>query len=404
MRPRPSPFQLILLCGSLVLALSLGIRHGFGLFLTPMSLENGWGREVFAWSIALQNLIWGISQPFVGMAADRLGALRVALVGGLLYAIGLFFMAQADTSLALSLSAGLLIGLGLSGTSFSVVLGAVGRAAPPERRSQAMGIAAAAGSFGQFSMLPIETMLLAWTDWHFTLLLLSGFAALMIPLAFGLREETNGPKIPEGPNPGAAFMQAAQTRDFWLLCFGYFVCGFQVVFIGVHLPSYLADEGLGPEVASLTLALVGLFNIAGTYYAGQFGARMAKPRLLTAIYLTRAVVISAFLIAPLTEFGVYVFGIAMGLLWLSTVPLTNGTVATLFGVKNLAMLGGFVFSFHQVGSFLGAWLGGRLYDATGSYEWVWLICIGLGVIAGALNWPVRETPRSLGPRLEAAAE
>lgn len=382
----------ILVCGSVILALSLGIRHGFGLFLTPMSLENGWSREVFAFGIALQNLIWGLSQPFTGLLADRYGAVRIGLFGGLLYAIGLFIMAQADTPLMLALGAGLFIGLGLSGTSFSVVLGVVGRNVGIKERSLAMGIATAAGSFGQFAMLPASTNLLIAFDWHITLILLSALSAMMIPLAFGLKETHPPEDAKIGLAPWPAFLEAARQRDFWLLCFGYFVCGFQVVFIGVHLPSYLADKQMSPGLASVTLALVGLFNIAGTYLAGYWGGTRSKPKMLTTIYSLRAVVITIFLIAPLSVFSVYAFGIAMGLLWLSTVPLTNGTVASIFGVKNLAMLGGFVFLFHQIGSFAGSWLGGLLYDVTGSYDIVWGIAIGLGIMAAALNWPIRETP------------
>lgn len=381
----------VLLGASLILALSLGIRHGFGLFLTPMSNEFGWGRETFAFAIALQNLIWGLAQPVTGAIADRFGARRVIVVGGLLYAAGLGLMAYADSAASLSLSAGLLIGIGLSGTSFSVLLGVVGRAVPLEKRSMGMGIAAAAGSFGQFAMLPGSLGLISWLGWSAALLALGLLVALIMPLALMVRDQ---PLPSAGPEQslGEALREACGHSGFWLLALGFFVCGFQVVFIGVHLPAYLVDQHLAASVGTTVLALVGLFNVFGTYIAGWLGGRMSKPRLLTALYLLRTLVIVAFVYAPLSEWSAYAFGVAMGLLWLSTVPLTNGTVATLFGVRNLSMLGGIVFLFHQLGAFLGGWLGGYLYDHTGSYELVWQLSILFGLLAAALNWPVREQP------------
>ncbi len=383
----------MLLGSSLILALSLGVRHGFGLFLPPMSAEFGWGREVFAFAIALQNLIWGLAQPVTGALADRFGVARAVLVGGILYAIGLVLMASADTPLALSLSAGVLIGLGLSGTSFSVILGAVGRAVPMEKRSMAMGIAAAAGSFGQFIMLPGSLGLIEWLGWSSALLALGLLIALIVPLAAMMRGDRQAP-VPAGAQQslGEALREAVGHSGFRLLALGFFVCGFQVVFIGVHLPAYLVDQHLPAQVGTTVLALVGLFNIVGTYTAGWLGSCYSKPRLLAALYLIRGVVISAFLLAPLSVWSAYAFGIAMGLLWLSTVPLTNGTVATMFGVRNLSMLGGIAFLFHQIGSFFGGWLGGWLYDRTGSYDLVWQIAIALSLMAAALNWPIREQP------------
>jgi MFS family permease len=382
----------ILLGSALILALSLGVRHGFGLFLAPMSAQFGWGREVFAFAIALQNLIWGLAQPFAGALADRFGAAKVVLVGGVLYATGLVFMGMADSVWSLSLSAGLLIGIGLSGTSFSVILGVVGRALPPEKRSMGMGVASAAGSFGQFAMLPGTLGLIGWLGWSAALLVLGMLVALIVPLVAMLRDRAL--PVPAGHEQTLrqALHEACSHSGFWLLALGFFVCGFQVVFIGVHLPSYLVDQHLPATVGTTVLALVGLFNIFGTYIAGWLGGRMSKPRLLTALYLIRAVVIGLFLWAPVTTTSAYLFGIAMGLLWLSTVPLTNGTVATLFGVRNLSMLGGIVFLFHQLGAFLGGWLGGVVYDHTGSYTLIWQLSIALSLIAGALNWPVRERP------------
>ncbi|WP_445938674.1 MFS transporter [Pseudomonas sp.] len=381
----------LMLGASLVLALSLGIRHGFGLFLPPMSAEFGWGREVFAFAIALQNLIWGLTQPFTGALADRFGAKRTVIVGGILYAIGLGCMGLADSPLSLSLSAWLLIGIGLSGTSFSVILGAVGRAVPMEKRSMAMGIAAAAGSFGQFAMLPGTLGLLSWLGWSVALMALGLLVALIVPLAAMLKD-TPLPQTGEEQTLGEALREACSHSGFWLLALGFFVCGFQVVFIGVHLPAYLLDQHLPALVGTTVLALVGLFNIFGTYIAGWLGGRMSKPRLLSALYLARAVVIVTFILTPLTVWSAYAFGVAMGLLWLSTVPLTNGTVATMFGVRNLSMLGGIVFLFHQLGAFLGGWMGGYLYDHTGSYDLVWQLAVLLSLLASALNWPVRELP------------
>lgn len=381
----------IMLGAALILFLSLGIRHGFGLFLTPMSREFGWGREVFAFALALQNLAWGLAQPFAGALADRLGARRTIVLGGLLYTVGLVLMGYADSPLSLSLGAGLLIGIGLSGTSFSVILGVVGRAVPPQQRSMAMGVAAAAGSFGQFAMLPGSLGLIEWLGWSAALIVLGALAGLIVPLAVMIKDS---PPVAHGPEQtlGEALREAFGHSGFWLLAFGFFVCGFQVVFIGVHLPSYLVDQHLPVIVGTTVLALVGLFNVFGTYIAGWLGGRYAKPRLLSALYLVRAAVIALFIAFPVTVWSAYAFGIAMGLLWLSTVPLTNGTVATMFGVRNLSMLGGIVFLMHQVGSFLGGWLGGYLFDRTGSYDTVWYLCIALSFVAAALNWPVREQP------------
>ncbi|KTB64296.1 MFS transporter [Pseudomonas viridiflava ICMP 13104] len=381
----------ILLGSALILALSLGTRHGFGLFLSPMSADFGWGREVFAFAIALQNLMWGLAQPFAGALADRFGAAKVVFVGGILYAVGLLCMSVADSPLSLSLSAGLLIGIGLSGTSFSVILGVVGRALPAEKRSMGMGIASAAGSFGQFAMLPGTLGLISWLGWSGALLVLGVLVALILPLV-GMLKDTPSASTGVELTLGEALREACSHSGFWLLAMGFFVCGFQVVFIGVHLPAYLVDQHLPAKVGTTVLALIGLFNIFGTYTAGWLGGRMSKPRLLTALYLLRAVVIVLFISVPLSQTTAYLFGVAMGLLWLSTVPLTNGTVATLFGVRNLSMLGGIVFLFHQLGAFLGGWLGGLVYDRTGSYDLIWQVSVLLSLLAAALNWPVRERP------------
>lgn len=382
----------LLLGSAIVLALSLGVRHAFGLFLNPMSLEFGWGREVFAFAIAVQNLIWGLVQPFVGAFADRYGTRITVIITSLLYALGLFMMASASDPGSLVISSGLLIGLGLSGTSFPILLSAVGRSVAAEKRSMAMGIASAAGSFGQFAMLPATLGLIEWLGWSAALLVCAGLIMILLPTSLLLRENKTVTKQQKPQSASAALKQAAGHLPFWLLCMGYFVCGFQVVFIGVHLPAYLVDQQLGVQLGTTVLALVGLFNIAGTWTAGWLGGRFAKPRLLVWIYLLRLVVISLFVFLPLSTLSAYLFGIAMGLLWLSTVPLTNGTIATIFGVRNLSMLTGIAFLFHQVGSFVGGWLGGWGYDVSGSYDMVWYVAIALSLLAAALNWPIREVP------------
>ncbi|MEL7979169.1 MFS transporter [Vreelandella titanicae] len=382
---------LLIILGSLVISTAMGLRHGFGLFMEPLSSELGWGRGVFAFALALQNLVWGLSQPFTGALADRFGAARIIVVGGLLYALGLLFMSLSTSVLGMTVSAGLLIGLGLSGTTFSVILGAVGRAVAPEKRSMAMGIVSAAGSFGQFAMLPGTLGLLEWLGWAAALMAMAAIATIIIPLGAILRDKPS-PKTASDLSLKDALNEAAGQKGFWLLCLGFFVCGFQVVFIAVHLPGYLFDNGLAVKVGTTVLALVGLFNIVGTYTAGWMGGIWSKPKLLTWLYLIRGVVITAFVYLPLSPTSAYLFGIVMGLLWLSTVPLTNGIVASVFGVRHLSMLGGIVFLFHQLGSFMGVWLGGYFYDLTGNYNTVWQIAIVLSVVAAALHWFINEKP------------
>lgn len=383
---------LVLAAGAILLSVSLGTRHTFGLFLAPMSKDNGWTREVFGFAIALQNLVWGLAQPFAGRIADRYGTGRVVVGGTVLYVAGLLSMAYVQTGAALALSAGVLIGIGLSGVSFPVVFGAILRKTPVGRRSVAMGVAMSVGSLGQFVMLPIALQAIQRVGWAATLLSLAALGTIMVPLAAPLAEpRTAVERAP--PMPLRAVLgEALALPGFWLLCFGFFVCGFHVVFIATHLPAYLTDRGLGPSTGAAVLALVGLFNIGGTYVAGLLGQRRSKPLLLVGLYGARALVLTAFIVFPLSEGSAYVFGACMGLLWLSTVPLTNGTVATLFGVENLALLGGIVFLFHQVGAFLGGWLGGRLYVATGSYDVVWWMSVALAVLAALINLPIREVP------------
>ncbi len=401
--PRISLPQL-LVCGAAIVTLAMGIRHGFGLWLQPITQAHGWTRETFAFAIAIQNLAWGVSGIFAGMLADRFGALRVILVGAVAYSLGLIGMAYADTSLLFALSAGVLIGVAQSGTTYAVVYGVIGRNVPADRRSWAMGVTAAAGSFGQFLMVPTEGFLISQFGWQQALVLL-GFASLLImPLAWGLREPgfATGGSHQREQSILEAMHEAFQYPSFKLLMAGYFVCGFQVVFIAVHMPSYLKDKGLSPQVASYALALIGLFNVFGTYAAGVLGQKLAKRKILAFIYVARAVAISAFLLAPLSPMSVYVFASVMGMLWLSTVPVTNALVAQIFGVAHLSMLSGFVFFSHQIGSFMGAWLGGYLYDKTGNYDIVWYIAIALGLAAALINLPIKETEIARQPQPQAA--
>lgn len=384
----------VLACGAAIVTLSMGIRHGFGLWLLPITQEMGWTRQSFSLALAIQNLSWGLIGIFAGMAADRFGAFRVLVGGALLYGLGLVGMALSPTTLLFALTTGVLIGAAQAGTTYAVIYGVLGRQIAPERRSWAMGVAAAAGSFGQFLMVPVEGWLIAGLGWQQALLALSMAVLLIVPLAFGLREPGfKGSAPPQREQTIAqALSEAFRYPSFNLLMAGYFVCGFQVVFIGVHMPSYLKDHGLSPQVASYALALIGLFNVFGTYVAGTLGQRMPKRHILTFIYFARAAVITVFLIVPLSPLSVYVFSAVMGTLWLSTIPPTNATIAQIFGVQHLSMLGGFVFFSHQIGSFMGVWLGGYLYDATGNYDIVWYIAIGLGVFAGLVNLPVKEAP------------
>jgi predicted MFS family arabinose efflux permease len=380
----------VLLCGAAIVTLSMGIRHGFGLWLQPITMERGWTRETFAFALAIQNLAWGIAGPFAGALADRFGAFRVLVVGSILYAAGLVLMALATSGLAFTGSAGLLLGMAQSGTTYAVVYGVIGRNIAADKRSWAMGVAAAAGSFGQFLMVPVENWLIGGFGWQSALFMLGCLALAIVPLAFGLREPKQAAPSGAHQSIGAAVREAFAYPSFQLLMAGYFVCGFQVVFIGVHMPSYLKDHGLTPDVATTSLALIGLFNVIGTYLAGWLGQHMPKRFILSAIYALRSLAIVLFLAVPLTPWSVYVFSAVIGVLWLSTVPATNAVIAQIFGVQYLSMLGGFVFFSHQIGSFLGVWLGGRLYDSTGSYDVVWWLAIALGIFAAIVNLPVKE--------------
>ncbi len=387
----------VLIFGGFMVTMSMGIRHGFGLFTLPITSANEWGRETFALTIALQNLTWGVFQPITGALADRYGAFKIMVAGGVLYALGLAGMAVSTDILNFTIAGGLLIGLAQTATTYSVVYGILGRNVPADKRVWAMGIAAAAGSFGQFLMIPVEQGLLSAFGAQDALLLLALMASLMIPTAYMLREKN----FVQNNNLGdqtikQALKEAMSNPSFRYLTLGYFVCGFQVVFIAVHLAPYLKDLSstypsvAAPAVATTALALIGLFNVFGTFGAGILGQRFPKRYLLSGIYLTRSIAIIGFLLLPLSPTTTYIFAAIMGILWLSTVPLTNAIVAQIFGVKYLSMLSGLVFFSHQLGSFCGAFLGGYLFDRTGSYLIVWEIAIALGVFAFLVNLPVKE--------------
>jgi len=381
----------VLFCGGIILTLSLGTRHSFGLYLQPMTLDLGWNRQTFAIALAIQNLVYGLASPFAGMITDKYGAARVLVGGTLLYAIGLVLMAYSTTGLEFSLSAGLLVGSGLSCSGFAIVFGVVGRAFPPEKRTMALGIAGAAGSFGQFVMLPYGQVLINQIGWHNALLICAVTVMLILPLSTALVEDrktlgadTQKQSIPE------ALREAISHSGFVLLCSGYFVCGFQLMFISVHFPAYMIDQRMTPETGMMALALIGLFNIFGSYTWGWLGNRYTKKYVLSALYFARAAAFAIFIVAPVTPLSVYLFGATIGFLWLGTVPVTSGLIAHIFGVKYLATLTGIAFLFHQVGSFLGIWIGGYLFDTTGSYRLMWLLTIALGILAGLINLPINE--------------
>lgn len=391
---RAPDLKTVLLATGVILTLAMGVRHGFGFWLQPISQANGWSRETYSLALALQNLMWGAFGPFAGMVADRFGTMRVVLLGAFAYMGGLIWMAVVTQPSLFIIGSGVLIGLGLACTAFGAVSGIIGRAAPPERRSWAFGISGAASSFGQFLMMPVEQQLISGVGWQNAFFLLAAIVVfLMVPMSFRLREPAVQKAGGHHQSIREAMGEAVGNRSFLLLVAGYFVCGFQVVFIGVHLPAYLKDKGIAdPKVAVMALALIGLFNIFGSYMAGQLGGKLPKRYLLSFIYFARSVVIGLFLLAPLSPLSVYLFAATMGVLWLSTVPLTNGIIAGVFGLSHMSMLAGVVFFSHQIGSFLGVWLGGYVFDLKGSYDLVWGIAIALGIFAGTANLPVDERP------------
>jgi MFS family permease len=383
----------VLVCGCIIMSISFGIRAGFGLFLQPMSLEYGWGREVFSFAIALQNLMWGVLGAVAGGFADRYGPGRVVAGGAICYILGLIGLAYIDTPLLLHINSGLLLGGALGGTSFGIVLAVIGRTVAPEKRSLYMGIATAAGSFGQFALLPVTQVLIAALNWHNALLVLAGVAALIIPLTLALAAKpgTGAPGAAQ-QSIGQALREAMAEKGFHLLFWGYFVCGFHIAMLTVHLPAFVTDQGLSPSHGMTALALIGLFNVLGTLGAGYLGGRFSKKYLLSTIYSIRAVLIAMLVFFPLSPLVLYTFACGIGLLWLGTVPLTNGLVGQIFGMRYAAMLASIVFLGHQIGSFIGVWLAGYLYDTTGSYNGAFLTSIGLGVFAALVNLPVNEKP------------
>ena len=381
----------ILVAGSIVLTLAMGVRHTGGLFLQPMTADHGWSRETFSVAFALQNLVWGLGSPFAGALADRHGAGRTVLGAAALYVFGLVLMAHTTSPLAFDLSAGVLIGLGLSGTTFAVIMGVIGRHTTPERRSLALGIASAGGSFGQFAVLPVGQMLISTYGWQSALVLLACGIGLIAPLAYAL-SDGHKPAAGAGQSVVQALHEARGERSFHYLFWGYFVCGFQTAFIILHLPSFLVDAGFSANIGMTAVALIGLFNIFGSFLFGWGGGRYSKKNLRALIYGLRAVAILVFLLLPLSTATAWAFAAAMGLLWLGTVPLTNGLIAQIFGLRYMSMLTGVVFLGHQLGAFLGIWLGGRIFDKTGSYDVAWLIAIGLSVAAALCSWPIDERP------------
>jgi len=378
----------VLIAGSILLALAFGIRHSFGIFLIPISEKNEWGREVFAMGLAFQNLMWGIWQPFTGRISDKIGSGVVVFVGSILYSLGLFLMGSLSTKTGFIIASGIL-GIGISGVTFPI-FGAISRSVTPEKRSISIGIAMSSASLGQFIMLPASLVLLQNFGPTLAFGILSVFTLVMLVLAVPMFEKPIQQTVAQDLSLREILTEAFSHKGFWLLCIGFFVCGFHILFIMTHAPAFLIDRGLSPQIGTIVLALIGLFNIFGTYYAGFLGGKIRKPLLLSSIYASRAVIILIFILFPVTNLTAYIFAALMGVLWLSTIPLTQGTITTVFGVKNMSMLYGIAFLFHQVGAFLGGWLGGKVYDVTGSYDIVWYISIVLGVFGAIINYPIEE--------------
>jgi MFS family permease len=381
---------LAILAGGLVMGLALGIRHSQGIFLLPITQDQGWSREAFGFAIAVQNLMWGVAQPFTGMIADRFGSRRTIVAGLLFYAGGLLAMSSASTPAAFTMSAGVCIGIGLSGTAFGVIYGALSRIAPPEKRSWALGVAGGIGGLGQFFMVPVSQGLLSGLGWVSALLVMGFVCALALPLALPLRDKTGGASSTIQISLRAALGEAFAHRGFLLLNLGFLVCGFQLSFIGTHLPAYLIDNGLNGNHVVVGLAIIALTNAFGTYYAGWLGGFFRRKYLLAWMYLLRSLAIAIFVWLPLTPLSLYLFCGVMGLLWLGAAPLTNGLVAQVFGVQYIATLFGFVFLSHQVGSFIGVWLGGLIFDATKSYDLVWILTVGLGIASAIVHVPIDD--------------
>ncbi|MEH6547614.1 MAG: MFS transporter [Sneathiella sp.] len=383
-------FLILIIAGGLISLVAMGSRAIFGLFLEPVSSDMGWGREVFGLALAIQNLVWGLSQPFAGMIADKYGSGKTLLVSGLVYSGGIYLMSQTSSQSELHLSAGLMVGLGLAGTGFGVVMGSVGRAVSEEKRSMALGIVGAAGSLGQFLMLPLGQAFLTSYGWSTALMLIALCTFIVIPASMGVRGKAEDSGASGASSISAAIREAAGSKSYWFLFAGFFVCGFHVTFLAVHLPSYLVDQGMAASYGATALSIVGLFNVVGSLAAGYLGGKYTKKYLLSYLYFARAALFVCFIIVPMTPVTVIVFSSILGLLWLSTVPLTSGLVASLYGAKYMTTLFGFIFFGHQMGAFLGAWLGGVAYDMYGSYDVIWWASVALGLISGLLHWPIKE--------------
>ncbi|MFN3765413.1 MAG: MFS transporter, partial [Aliihoeflea sp.] len=391
---RSVPWPLII-CGCIIAGMAFGPRSAMGFFQLPMLAEKGWDRTTFGLAMAIQNLLWGVGQPIFGAIADRYGTWRVLSFGGLLYAAGLALMATADTPTMLHISGGVLVGLGVAASSFSIVLASFGRNTPPEKRSIVFGIGTAAGSAGMFVFAPLSQGLIDAYGWSDTLMIMSAMMLIIPILAIPLVGNSKTGSVPQAQyeqSMGEALREAFAHKSYLLLVSGFFVCGFQVAFITAHFPAYIGDLGIDARYAVLALAFIGFFNIIGSLAAGVIGQKYSKPIFLALIYIGRSIAITAFLLLPQTPTAVIVFSIVMGLLWLSTVPPTNALVAIMFGTRYLGMLGGLVFLSHQIGSFLGVWLGGYLYDAFGSYNPVWWLGVVLGLFAAVVHWPIAERP------------
>ncbi len=383
----------IVLCGCLCAAISFGPRATLGFFLTPQSTANGWGRDVFGLAIAIQNIMWGLAQPFAGALADRFGVVRVLSAGAILYAAGLVMMAYSTTPLMLDISAGVLIGFGLAGSSFSIVLSAFGKLLPERMRSLAFGAGAAAGSFGQFLYSPLAVSLIDMAGWQNALLTFAALMLLVLPLSLALASREKGHVHGAASQSlSAALSEAVSHRSYVLLVLGFFTCGFQLAFVTIHLPPYLVDRGLSIQVGGWTMAVIGLFNIFGSLTSGWLGSRMPKRFILSAIYFGRALAILVFILLPISPLTSIVFGAVMGFLWLSTVAPTQGIIALMFGTRWLATLAGLAFFSHQVGGFLGVWLGGVVFERTGSYDAVWWLSILFGLLSAVINLPIVEKP------------
>jgi MFS family permease len=388
-----TPMVLIAI-GCVIALIAFGPRSSLGQFLSPLSFERGWGREAFSLAIAIQNIIWGAAQPFAGAVADRFGPARVLCLGAILYAVGLAWMSQATTLAGLNLSAGVLIGFGLAGCSFPMVIGALGKLVPENWRAFAFGAGTASGSFGQFLYSPLAHSLIDNFSWQTALLVFAGTMLLVLPLSLALAVPPSAPGVAAAKPQSSrqALVEAFGHRSYVLLVLGFFTCGFQLAFVTVHLPSYLVDRGLGADIGAWTIAFIGLFNIVGSLGSGWLAGRMPKRYLLSIIYFARALSIVAFITLPATMGSTLVFGAVTGLLWLSTVPPTSGLVALMFGTRWLTMLFGFAFFSHQVGGVLGVWLGGWAFEATGSYNVVWWLSVFFGVASAVINLPIVEKP------------